>query len=76
MFNILFTQKECGLHVIATLVHFIPESERIGLINHQAAAKVSEPNLNFVFNTGTRHQNCQKKTERKKKERIKETECF
>ena len=58
MFNILFTQKECGLHVIATSVHFIPESERIGLINHQAAAKVSEPNLNFVFNTGTRHQNC------------------
>ena len=67
MFNILSTQKDCELHVIATSVHFIRESERIGLINHQAAAKMSEPNLNFAFNTGTRHQNCQKKRKKEKR---------
>ena len=64
---IMFSQKDCG---IATSVHFIGERGGTGLINYQAAAKMSEHSLNFEVCTGTRHQNCIKK------QRVRETDCF
>ena len=41
--------------MIESSVHSYDESGVICLINLNAAAKMSEPNLNFVVSTGTRH---------------------